>query len=106
MYDLIHRRFPDAIYQYHSGWLGHQSLDVYVPSIATAFEYQGIQHYKAIEFFGGEIGLKKRLFLDKNKMDLCNRNGITLVEWKYDEPVTTISLDKKLTHCSQSPIDH
>ena len=50
-------------------------------------EYQGIQHYTPIDFFGGEnsfIELKNR---DKIKRNFCKENNITLIEIKYDEDV-------------------
>ncbi|MFJ5623995.1 hypothetical protein ACIQD3_14970 [Peribacillus loiseleuriae] len=47
--------------------VGHQSLDIYVPSQKTGFEYQGIQHFEPAAFFGGEEAFKHRVYLDELK---------------------------------------
>lgn len=36
-------------------WLGKQHLDIYFPNENIAIEYQGAQHYKPIDIFGGTI---------------------------------------------------
>ena len=66
-------------------WLGRQSLDLYIPSLCTAIEYQGIQHYLPVEFFGGEDALALRQELDQNKRELCALNHVRLIEWPYDK---------------------
>ena len=88
MYELILSFFPDAEFQYYPVWLNRQSFDTFVPSIATAFEYQGRQHYEVIDFFGGEDAFYYRQRLDKKKKELSVQNGVTLIEWRYDEPIT------------------
>ena len=96
MYALIVRYFSDAIYQYQDKWLGLQSLDVYIPSLKIAFEYQGEQHYAATDFFGGEEKFKIRQERDARKRKLCLENGVTLIEWRYDEEITKENLATKL----------
>ena len=97
-YDTVKKIYPDAVYQYHSEWLGLQSLDVYVPSLRTGFEYQGQQHYQAIEHFGGIEGFEKRRLLDQKKKRVCNDNDVKLIEWRYDEPISKLLLKKKLAN--------
>lgn len=96
MFKLIQTYFPDAIYQYRFKELGLQSLDVFVPSINIGFEYQGVQHYKNIEIFGGEEDFEKRLENDKKKKRICRENNIDLIEWKYNEKIDKLTLDIKL----------
>ena len=96
MYLLAKKLYPDAIYQYHCEWLGRQSLDVFIPSISLGIEYQGIQHYEAIDHFGGEEAFTRRVELDNQKRKLCATNHIKLLEWKYNSPLTKNSLNKQI----------
>ncbi len=77
-------------------WLAPQSLDIYVPSLKLGIEYQGVQHYEQVEFFGGEKGLERRKQLDEKKRNLCKENGVTLLEWHYQDTITKPTLKKKL----------
>ena len=90
-------KYPDTLYQYRPEWLGRQSLDLYIPSLKTAIEYQGIQHYLPIEFFGGEEALAQRQDLDLQKKKLCEANGVRLIEWAYDMEPTASNINKILT---------
>lgn len=83
LFHAVRRRHPDTLYQYRPDWLGRQSLDLYVPSLRTAIEYQGVQHYIPVEFFGGEEALAQRQELDQTKRHLCEENRVRLVEWPY-----------------------
>lgn len=96
LFKLISKYFPDARFQYRPKWLQPQSYDVFVPSINTAFEYQGIQHFKPVDFFGGAEAYKRRVELDQRKKKLSVENGVNLVEWRFEEGITQINLRKKL----------
>lgn len=60
-------------------WLGTKSLDFYLPEYNTAIECQGIQHFKPIEYFGGEDGFRSGLERDKFKLSLCTENNIKIL---------------------------
>lgn len=96
MFIIIKKQYPDAIYQYRAAWLGKQSLDVFVPSLQTGFEYQGIQHFQPVDHFGGEIGFTEVQNRDQLKKTACENNGIRIIYWLYDEPVNMRVLKKKL----------
>ena len=83
LYTIVLELYPDAIYQYRPDWLYPQSLDIFIPSIKTAIEYQGIQHYQSIEHFGGDKALEYNKQRDKKKRQLCDKNHIRLLEWDY-----------------------
>ena len=53
--------------------------DFYIPSCRIVIECQGGQHFKPIEYFGGEEGFKERLSSDIDKYNFCQRNGITML---------------------------
>ena len=86
LFHAVRELYPDTLYQYRPDWLGRQSLDFYIPSLRTAIEYQGIQHYLPVDFFGGEEALAQRQELDRQKKKLCEENEVRLIEWPYDVP--------------------
>ncbi len=88
LFHAVRGLYPDTLYQYRPDWLGRQSLDLYIPSIQTAIEYQGIQHFLPVGFFGGEEALADRQELDLRKKQLCEENQVRLIEWPYTEEPT------------------
>jgi len=95
----VEAALPDVeiVRQARPPWLGGgQSLDILIPSLEVAIEYQGEQHYVALEHWGGEAGLAGRRDLDERKRDACLRAGVRLVEWRYDEPVTVAAVRARL----------
>lgn len=75
-----------VVHQWSPSWLGRQKLDIGIPSLKIAFEYNGKQHYEPVDFFGGKEGHKKLLRLDKKKKKLCEENNIRLVIIPYTMP--------------------
>lgn len=88
LFSISKEFFKDAIFQYCSDWLGMQSLDIYIPSVKVAIEYQGKQHYEPVKFFGGESVFESQKERDNKKRTLCQKNDITLIEWPYTRSVT------------------
>ena len=68
----------------------------YIPSLSTAIEYQGVQHYLPVEFFGGEEALSQRRDLDRVKKELCEANSVRLIEWPYSLDPTEKNVRKML----------
>ena len=97
MFHAVRKRYPDTLYQYRPDWLGRPSLDLYIPSLQTAIEFQGIQHYHPVEFFGGEEALSLRQELDLQKKQLCEENNVHLVEWSYTTPPTDTNIKKLIS---------
>ena len=64
-------------------WLGRQHFDIYFPFLNIAVEYQGKQHFEAIEYFGGHESFKQNQIRDKRKRELAKNNGCELI---YVEP--------------------
>ncbi|MDP4092089.1 MAG: hypothetical protein Q8920_01865 [Bacillota bacterium] len=96
MFELIKKNFPEATMQYSPNWLRPQRIDVFAPEINCAFEYQGLQHFEPTKYFGGEEDFNKRVELDNRKKKLCTENGINLIEWFFNEPITIQNLRNKL----------
>jgi hypothetical protein len=47
-------------------------------------EYNGIQHYKPIGFFGGEEQYKKQIQRDKELKEYCLKQNIKLITIPYN----------------------
>lgn len=63
-------------------------FDFYIPSLETYIEYNGIQHYKSVKFFGGEDQLRVQQYNDSLKRDFCEKEGKSLLVIRYDEDIT------------------
>ena len=59
-------------------------FDFYLPELNICVEYDGIQHFKSIEFFGGEEALKYTKNNDKIKNKYCQENNIKLIRIPYN----------------------
>lgn len=58
-------------------------FDFYLPEYNCVIEYQGIQHYKSIEYMGGKTRLEKQIENDNIKRDYCKNKNINLFEISY-----------------------
>jgi len=59
-------------------WLRRQHLDVYIPKLKIAFEYQGKQHFQPVDFFGGHDAFIRTQERDTRKKNLCKRHGVKI----------------------------
>ncbi len=59
------------------------SYDFYIPSQAILIEYQGIQHYQPVDYFGGESSFETQQKHDKMKLDYAKNNGYKLITVPY-----------------------
>ena len=73
--------FEDLIY------IGKLKCDFYLTELNMVIEFNGEQHYKSNEFFGGDEGFKKTKERDKLKENYCRENGIGFEVIKFDENV-------------------
>jgi hypothetical protein len=86
----------EVIFHYRGGELEGLELDIWLPDLKLGIEYQGEQHYKVVEHWGGEKGLKERIERDKRKKKLMKKAGFALIEFKYDEALTEENVERKL----------
>lgn len=61
--------------------------DFFLLESRTVVEYNGIQHYEPVEFFGGEEQFKKQVFNDNLKKTYCSRNEIHFISIKYTDDI-------------------
>lgn len=81
LFHKLRETFPNEQIVHHGRptWLSRQHLDIYFPLRNIGIEYQGIQHKKPVECFGGEKSFKKLQALDKRKAQLCKENACKLI---------------------------
>jgi hypothetical protein len=90
LYQIVKRILGEKEILRHerADWLEGLELDLFVPSLNLAFEYQGQQHFHPVSLWGGAKGLQDLQERDKRKAKLCARKGIDLVAIDYTEPLT------------------
>lgn len=71
----IKQLYPDAISRYKAGFLGKFELDIFIPSIKYAVEYDGEAWHK-----------ENKLERETRKYLLCKEHGITLIRLREQMP--------------------
>jgi len=68
---------------------------VWIPEIKMAIEYNGLQHYEPVEFFGGQKGFEDTVNRDNRKRKKCKEHNVYLLEvrkgYKWDDVKIAIS---------------
>lgn len=82
LYRQVESAFDSLDVNQHSSpaFLGSQHYDVYIPKYKIALEYQGAQHTRPVEYFGGEEAYRKGLERDARKKRISTDNGVYLIE--------------------------
>ena len=65
-------------------------FDFYLPSYNTCIEFDGIQHFKPIRFFGGKLAFDNLKIKDEIKNKYCNDNNINLIRFNYNDDIEFI----------------
>ena len=58
-------------------------FDFYLPDYNILIEYDGIQHYEPIDYFGGQEAFETTVKHDNMKNEYCKNNGISLLRIPY-----------------------
>ncbi|WP_312076347.1 hypothetical protein [Chryseobacterium sp.] len=84
---LLIKEFPNytIISQHSPKWLQGQRFDIFIEELNVAIEYNGIQHFKSVDFFGGDEGLAKTQFLDKQKREKSFKNEVKIFDINYNQ---------------------
>lgn len=90
LFYIVQTLFPDktVLRHYRPDFLQGLELDIFIKELNLGIEYQGIQHYRPVEHWGGEdafINLQRR---DQQKKERCEINSIGLVYFDYDEELS------------------
>lgn len=70
-------------------------FDFYLPDYNTCIEYNGEQHYRSVDFYGGDEGYELSKIRDNIKNNYCLNNNINLLIIKYNDDIIS-KLEKKL----------
>lgn len=62
-------------------------FDFYLPEYNMCVEYDGLQHFEPIDWFGGEESLKATQYHDNIKTNYCKEKKITLIRIAYNQSV-------------------
>lgn len=89
LYELVKSVFEgyEVVSHARPSFLRRQHLDIYIPELKLAIEYQGEQHFKPIDFWGGVESLKASQKRDENKREVCERHGIVITYFSYKDEV-------------------
>lgn len=87
---LLKQKNIDFIREYRVNIQKHNlRFDFFIPSLNLFIEFQGQQHFKANNYFGGEEGLKRQQLYDDYKRQWCKKNNYQLLEIKYNDNIET-----------------
>ena len=98
LFALVRNLFKDQLIQREASpdWLGRMRLDIYLPDLKLAIEHQGEQHYHPVAVFGGEEAFVRVVERDALKRQLCQANGVEVVDVRFDAPLTKPALRQRL----------
>lgn len=88
-----------------SGKFSTQRFDIYFPDHNIAVEYQGGQHFKSIDHWGGDDGLNYRIELDERKRNLADNYNCKLFYFSYDRSYIPKGYSYKVYSDEQKLID-
>ena len=71
------KKYDDCIHK------SHLPFDFHLTDLNILIEFDGEQHYKPMNFFGGEVGYDELKFRDSIKDNYCIVNNIKLIRIPY-----------------------
>ncbi len=98
LYQLVCEILPEEkiFRHYRPDFLVSLELDIFIPSLNIGMEYQGIQHFEPIKYWGGKESLEQTIKRDKKKKKLCEQNNIKLVYFYYYEELSRELVEEKI----------
>lgn len=98
LYKIVCSIFPneEVIRHFRPNWLEGLELDIYLPQRKLGLEYQGIQHFKPVDHWGGQEKLLVQQEHDMRKKKLCESLNVKLICVDYDEPLNQDYIAQKV----------
>jgi len=89
LFDIVKKHFKgfDVLRHAQPIWLEPQHLDIFLPELSLAIEYMGEQHYRPVEYFGGNEGFEATTARDERKSEICKKVGVNLVYVRFDDDI-------------------
>lgn len=101
LYEQVKRQFRGMKVIQHARYkfLGKQHLDIFIPELKIAVEFQGEQHFKSIDYFGGEEAFIRNRERDIRKYKICKENNIEIIyvtrDYLINDVIHTIMVKSK-----------
>lgn len=80
---LRNYKHPELVYE---DSMKNMELDIFIPSLSLAFEFQGFYHFQFYYFSGNSEHMQQR---DHSKRVACDKIGVTLINVPYTWDSTT-----------------
>ena len=100
LFDILKNIFPNTSIEKEHYLIDTRSLrlDFYLEfeNRMIGIEYQGIQHFEEVDYFGGENKLVKQKEWDEDKRKICEDLGIELIYFYHYENLSEELVRKKL----------
>jgi len=94
--DLLQEYFPGKEIVKEYSFSNGLRLDFYLPELNLAFEFDGIQHSKYIDFFHeNKSSFHAAQNKDEQKEWICSQLGINLIRIDFSEHLSLSTLDNK-----------
>ena len=74
----------------------HLRFDFYLPKYNICIEYDGIQHFEIVDYWGGIETLNLNKKKDKLKNDYCKKNDIKLIRIKYNRKLESENILERI----------
>jgi hypothetical protein len=98
LYNFLKSNLDSTILrEYKPLWLNGKSLDIFIPEKMIGIEYQGIQHFEPVKYFGGIKRFSKNVNNDKMKFKECKENGVKLFYFSYEKRTPKQYIDNVYT---------
>jgi very-short-patch-repair endonuclease len=100
--EVLELIYPGKVKQYDNlGFLGLLKVDFSVRDLQLAFEYDGEQHFRPVQFGGIDIerakgNLRKQKSRDSRKNRLCKKNNYKLIRLTYKDKISRETVICKL----------
>lgn len=98
-YSLGERKIAEVLFDHNINYIPQYKVEIdnhihyfdfFLPEQNSFIEYNGLQHYMPIDYFGGEKGFINRQQRDKEKLQYCLQNNYVFITIRYDENIEEI----------------